>query len=94
MRNIHILCKGRKNVVEDGDHFVTFEWNLALPNCANVTEVSLHEEQDSPEYLRGEVVALLLNVHTHRVVFYCRKLPNRPDVFGKWAQWVAYSEIP
>lgn len=93
MKNIHILCKGRRNVIEDDEHFVTFEWNLTLVNAAhNIIEVSLHEKQDEPEYLRGRVESVLLNVHTHRVVFHCRKLPNRPDVVGRWAQWVAYSD--
>lgn len=93
MKNIHIMCKGRRNIVENGDEFVTFEWNLSLVTAAhNISEVSLHERQDEPEYLRGKVINVLLNVHTHRVVFHCKKLPNRPDVFGGWAQWVAYSD--
>ena len=93
MKNIHIMCKNRNNVVEDDDNFVTFEWNLSLVAAGNVSEVSLHDKQNEPEYLRGRVENVLLNVKTHRVIFHCRKLPNRPDIFTRWAQWVGYSEV-
>lgn len=93
MKNVHILCKGRRNIIEDAEHFVTFEWNLSLVSAAHtIKEVSLHEKQSEPEYLRGEVISVLLNVHTHRVVFHCRKLPNRSNIVDGWAQWVAYTE--
>lgn len=90
-KNIHILCKGYRGVVESATHFDTFEWNLSLADAKNIEEVSLHDKQSEPAYLRGTVERVLLNPETGRVVFSCRKLDLRPDVVTNWWRWVAYS---
>ena len=90
-KNIHILCKGKRAVVESETHFDTYEWNLSLADARNIEEVSLHEKQSEPEYLRGKVERVLLNPETGRIVFSCIKLDNRPDIVSNWYRWVAYS---
>lgn len=90
-KNIHILCQGRRAVIESATHFDTFEWNLSLADAKNIEEVSLHEKQKEPEYLRGRVERVLLNPETGRVVFSCVKLDNRPDIVSNWSRWKAYT---
>ncbi len=90
-KNIHILCKGHRGVVESTTHFDSFEWNLSLADAKNIEEVWLHDKQSEPAYLRGKVERLLLNPETGRVVFSCVKLDLRPDVVSNWWRWVAYS---
>jgi hypothetical protein len=93
MKVVHIICKGKRGVVEDTNSFISHEWNMSLEDAKKITEVRLHEHQIDPEYLRGQVDHLYLNPKSGRVVFHCSKIPLSNQVVSNWRQWIAFTKI-